>query len=174
MKTALRAIALGLALIGSVGNAGAVDLSTNAIVELVQGITITEDTPLNFGTLAINNGTVTISTATVSGPPAADPNSLTVDGTNQTRGEFTIDSVNGASVAIDITVGAAANGLTLTGTTIEIDASGEVAPPLAGHSLGAAITTLYVGGTLDVEADNATIAVGAGQMIPYTVTVAFD
>jgi len=174
MKTVLRAIALGLALFGSVGNAGAVDLAANAIVELVQGITITEDTPLNFGTLAINNGTVTISTNTITGPPASDPNSLTVDGANQTRGEFTIDSVDGASVAIDVTIGAAANGLTMTGTTIEIDASGEIAPPLAGHALGAAITTLYVGGTLDVDADNATIAVGPGQTIPYTVSVAFD
>ena len=60
MKNFSRFSILAAVLLALAGSAGAVDLSTNAQVDIIEGITITQTQALNFGVLVLNNGTVPV------------------------------------------------------------------------------------------------------------------
>ena len=160
----LSAIALGVALTVA-SPAAAVDFSANAIVSIVNGITVAEDISLNFGTLALNNGDVTISAASV----VTDANNLTADGTAQTSGEFTVTSIVGAQVNVTMSADAGAPaGLSLSAFTFDIGGGTTTNP----YTVAVGTETLLVGATLTVDPGAA--STGANQTIPYTVTVAFN
>lgn len=175
MKKFVAGTAIAMALAFGITDARAVDYSTFALVELVEGITINETAALNFGVLAETDGNVTIATSLTVGPPplADDPDYLTFEGANQTRAEFTVTSVAGATVQVNVTPGATVDGLTLTNPTIDIDGSGEISALPHDAVLSAASVDLYVGATLQVDTSFPTV-VAAGQQVPYIVSVVFN
>lgn len=161
----LSAFAVGMALLSATTPAEAIDFPANALVSIVEGITISENVPMNFGTLALNNGDVIISPASV----VTDLNNLTADATAQTNAEFTVTSVVGAQVNITMAPGAGAPaGLSLSAFSFDIGGGTTTNP----YTIGAPSETLLVGATLTV--DPGTASTGASQSIPYTLTVAFN
>ena len=162
MKRAIRVFALTIVSALFAGNASAVDLTTTATVDIVEGITISQTTPLNFGTLVLNNGDVVIA---ADGTPT-DTSSLTQDGTSQAQATFDVTSISGVDLDVTLTPGAGAAGLTLS--AMSWDVGGTSASPFTSGGTD----VLNVGGTLTV--DRSAAAVGAAQTVPYTVTVAFN
>lgn len=150
--------------------ASAVDLATNAVVEIVEGIAVSQTTALNFGTLARNSGTVIVA------PPdgaITDPNSLVVDATDLSQGVFSVVSQAGANLVVDCTAGSMPAGITL-GTFMadwaDLDAAGAV--PL-NRTLGTGTEALEIGATISI--DRSTVAVsGAPVNLPYTVSVTYQ
>ena len=105
--------------------AGAVDLDTLALVDIVEGITITETTALNFGDVALNDGTITIGTT----GSVTDPNFLSFDATNASQGIFTVTAIAGSSDWFDcgwVTYSNAAKVRQLDVPATLIDAQGAV------------------------------------------------
>lgn len=152
------------------GPAVAVDLATNAVVEIVEGIAVNQTTALNFGTLARNSGSVTVAPADGG---ITDPNSLVVDATDLSQGVFSVASQTGANLVVDCTAGSMPAGITL-GTFMadwaDLGAPGAV--PL-NRSLAADTEALEIGATISV--DRSTVAVsGAPVNLPYTVSVTFQ
>jgi len=150
--------------------AGAADLDTSALLDIVEGITVTEGTALNFGDVALNNGTMTV--ATDGG--VTDPNFLSFDAANVSQGIFTIGAIAGSAYDISITETVPVVGVILDNFTINIDgAADEVgANSFVGVTLTAASSTLNLGGDLTV--DSATASLGANQTIGYRVSVNFN
>lgn len=163
MKTLTRLLAIGAALGVFAGPAAAVDLTTNGLVTIVEGITMTETQQLNFGTVVLNSGVLSISTAGV----VTDASNLTADGTSQAEGQFTIDSPSGVTIAVTLSPGATPAGLTLG--SMNFDMNGTTTNP---YTTVAASTPLLVGASLTV--DRASASVGASQQLPYTVSVTFQ
>ena len=150
--------------------AGAVDLDSFAMVDIVEGITITEITALNFGDVALNDGTITITTAgTVS-----DPEYLSFDATNASQGVFTLSVIAGAAYDISFVENLPVVGLTLDNFQINIDGGANVvgANSFLGVTLPAQLSTMNLGADLTVNA--ATASLGDNQAIGYRVTVNFN
>ncbi len=152
------------------GPAGAVDLDTNAIVGIVEGINITEDTALNFGDVALNDGTLTLATDGTT----LDPAFILFDATNTTQGVFTVTAVAGGSYDIGLAENVPIVGLTLDNFHLNIDAGVDEAGAdnFVGVTLANPTSTLNVGADLTV--DSATALLGAGQTIGYRVSVIFN
>ena len=150
--------------------AGAADLDTLALVDIVEGITITETTALNFGDVALNNGTITIGTAGT----VTDPNFLSFDATAASQGIFTVTAIAGSAYDIDLIENVPAVGLTLNNFHINVDGGADeagadnfVAVILANQS-----STLNIGADLTVDA--ATASLGDNQTIGYRISVNFN
>ena len=163
MKRAIRVFALTIVSALFAGNASAVDLTTTATVDIVEGITISQTTPLNFGTLVLNNGDVVIA----ADGTVTDTSSLTQDGTSQAAGEFEVTSISGVDLLVSVTEGPASSGLTLGTMTWAAGGNSEA----DGEYNSSGTDVLNVGGTLSVARDAA--SVGAGQTVDYTVSVTF-
>ena len=150
--------------------AGATDLDTIAIVNIVEGITITEQTALNFGDIALNTGTVTVTTAGT----VTDPSFLSFDATNVSQGVFSIGAIAGSSYDIDLIENTPVIGLTLDNFQVNIDGAANEAGAnsFLGVTLSNALSTLNVGADLTVDA--ATASLGANQNIGYRVSVNFN
>jgi len=143
--------------------AQAIDLDTNAVVNIVEGIEIVEDQQLNFGTLALNSGTLSISSAGV----VSDPNNLTADGTSQREALFTVTSVTGSVLDVTLVPGTPPTGLLLQ--AMQFDFDGTTVNP---HTMAGPSATLAVGAEIVIDRTSANT--GNGQTLPYTVTVAFN
>ena len=163
MKRAIRGFGLSFVFALMASNASAVDLASTATVTIVEGITITETAALNFGTLVLNNGSVVIATTGA----VTDASSLTSDGTSQAPATFTVDSISGVDLDVNVVPDAAANGLTLG--TMTFDYETDTANPVTSGGAGDVLT---IGGTLTVDRTQA--AVGANQTMGFTVSVTFD
>lgn len=151
------------------GSVYATDLDTFALVSIVEGITIVENTALNFGDVALKDGTVTVGT---DGAPT-DPMFMVFDGTNISQGIMTIGAVAGSDYNITLAENVPVVGLTLDNFRINIDGGADEAGSdnFVGVTLAAAISTLNLGADLTV--DSATAVLGAGQTIGYRVSVVF-
>ena len=129
--------------------AGAVDLATNALVEIVEGVAIAQTTALNFGVLARNNGTVTVAAADGA---VTDAQNLVVDATSISQGVFMINSQAGADLAVNCTVGAMPAGITLAADD----------------------ENLEVGATITVDRTTVALTGGTPANLPYTVSVTYQ
>jgi Domain of unknown function (DUF4402) len=150
--------------------AAAADLDTLALVDIVEGITITEVTALNFGDVALNNGTITIGTAGT----VTDPNFLSFDATNVSQGVFTVNAIAGSAYDINVIENVPAVGLTLDNFRINIDGGADEAGvnTFVGVTLANQASTLNLGADLTV--DSATASLGDGQTIGYRISVNFN
>ena len=150
--------------------AGAADLDTLALLDIVEGITITETTALNFGDVALNNGTLTVGTDGTT----TDPNFLSFDPTNVSQGIFTIAAISGSAYDISLLENVPVAGLTLDNFRINIDGAADEAGAntFVAVVLSNASSTLNVGA--DLAIDSATASLGDGQTIGYRVTVNFN
>ena len=148
----------------------AVDLDTLALVDIVEGITITEVTALNFGDVALNDGTISVGTAGT----VTDPNFLSFDATNASQGIFTVTAIAGSAYDISLIENVPVVGLTLNNFHINID--GGVDEAGADNFIGVILvnqsSTLNLGADLTVDA--ATASLGDNQTIGYRLSVAFN
>ena len=150
--------------------AAAADLDTSALLDLVEGITITETTALNFGDVAMNNGILTVSTAGT----VTDPDFLSFDPTNVSQGIFDIGAIAGSSYDISILETIPVVGLILDNFQMNIDGGADEAGAdnFIGVTLVAQSSTLNLGADLTV--DSAQASLGDNQTIGYRVTVNFN
>lgn len=161
---------LGLALV-FVLPAGAVDLATNGLVDIITGITITQTTTLNFGVLVLNNGTVTIAAADGS---YVDGSSLVYDATNISQGVFNVDSNVGVDINVNCTVGVMPTGLLLGSFTADWADAGAEAPVPVPRTMAAITEVLEIGASLAVDRTTASPTGGTPANLPYTVSVTFQ
>ena len=152
------------------GSAAATDLDTVALVDLVEGITITETAALNFGDVAMNDGTLTINTdGTVT-----DPGFMSFDAALASQGIFNVVAIAGSSYDISLLENVPVVGLTLDNFRINIDGGADEAgsDTFVGVTLANVTSVLNVGADLTV--DTATASLGDNQQIGYRVTVNFN
>lgn len=149
--------------------AAAVDLPTEALVTVVEGIDVIETAPLDFGVVARSDGTVTI--AAVDGS-YADPAFIVYDAASISPGEFTVDSIAGATVDLVCTAGAMPAGLDLGAFTVEWAESGSELPVPDTHVLTARDEIMKLGASLTVTAADMPAPLGA-ITLPYTISVTF-
>jgi len=163
---AVTCLALAIAL-----PASAIDLATNAVVDIIQGIALTQNTGLNFGVLVLNNGTVIVAAADGS---YTDNSHLVSDATNISQGIFNVASVAGVDVTVNCTAGAPPPGLLLGSFTADwADQGAEGAVPQP-RTLAADSEVLEIGASLAIDRTVATPTGGTPAQIPYTVSVTFQ
>jgi len=148
----------------------AVDLDTLALLDIVEGITLTENTALNFGDVALGDGTLTVSTAGL----MIDPDLLSYDTASVSQGIFTVDAIAATAYDISLTETVPAAGLILDNFIINIDGGADEAgsDTFVGVTFPNASTVLNVGADLTV--DSATASLGDNQTIGYRLTVNFN
>ncbi len=162
MKYMTKFVAAGFAGVGLAASASvafATDQTGNASAQIQQAISITEDTAMDFGTVAVDGsgGTVTISTAgAVTGPAG-----YTFSG-SPAAGTFTASGDTSTAVTISFTAGSLTGpGTAMTLNNFTHDAGGTPTTDGAGD------LTFNVGGDLVVNAAQASGAYSG----TYTVTV---
>lgn len=171
MKTFSRFSILAVLLVAFAGSAVAVEYNFNALVDIVEGITVTETTPLNFGVLVKNDGEVIVA----ADGAVTNDDALIIDDTNISQGIFTVDSAPGADLQIACVAGTPVDGLALTDFTASWDGGAE-APAVTGtpalHTIVLASVSLEIGATLTVT--KADVEVADNVQIPYTMEVVFQ
>jgi hypothetical protein len=162
MKYLMKFVAAGVAGIGLAASASvafATDQTGNASAQIQQAISITEDTAMDFGTIAVDTsgGTVTIDSAgSVSGPAG-----YTFSG-SPAAGTFTASGDASTAVTISFTAGSLTGpGTAMTLNNFTHDAGGSPATDGTGD------LTFNVGADLAVNASQASGAYSG----TYTVTV---
>ena len=151
--------------------ASAVDLVTNGVVDIIEGVTLGQTTSLNFGVLVLNNGTVTISAVDGS---YVDGSSLVYDATNISQGVFTVDSNTGVDITVTCTAGAQPAGLLLGTFTADWADAGAEAPVPVPRTMAANSEVLEIGASLAVDRTVAVPTGGTPATLPYTVSVTFQ
>ena len=170
MHTRLATLAAIILMTGPVQPTGAVDLATEAMVTIVEGIELQQNSALDFGILARNDGTVTVSAVDGS---YTDPGAIVYDNTSITQGAFTVESVPGATVGLACAPGAMPAGLDLHTFTVQWAASGSEDPVPASHVLTSPVEAMTLGASLTVDATAMPVPLGAVQL-PYTIAVTFQ
>jgi hypothetical protein len=171
MKNFSRFSILAAVLLALAGSAGAVDLSTNAQVDIIEGITIAQTQALNFGVLVLNNGTVVVSAEDGS---TTDASFLISDATNIAQGVFDVTSTVGSGLSVTCTAGTQPSGITLDTFTADwVDAGAEGAVPQT-RTLAAATEQLEIGASITIDRTQATATSGTPANLPYTVSVTFQ
>ncbi|MCZ8171753.1 MAG: DUF4402 domain-containing protein [Brevundimonas sp.] len=149
LRLALAGAALSAVSFGSAAHA-ATSATANATAEVLSTLTLTADTPLNFGQIAANTGgSVTVNADSTT----AFTGSVISTGTRAPAG-FTVTGTPGASVVVSLPASAT---LTRTGGTETMSITNFNANPPAGFQL-APVTgsaTFGVGGTLGVASGQA-------------------
>jgi hypothetical protein len=169
MKNFSRFSILAVVLVAFASSAGAVDLVTSAVVDIVEGITIAQTQALNFGVLVLNNGTVVVSAADGT---YTDDSFLVSDATDIAQGVFDVTSTVGSGLTVTCTAGSQPAGLTLDTFTADwADAGAEGAVPQL-RTLAAATEQLEIGASISVDRTQA--ATGTAVSLPYTVSVTFQ
>jgi len=166
MKRAFYAFALFALMTLFVSPAAAVDTAATASVELVTGVTCVESQTMDFGQVAIYNGTIKMEAL---GTLDDTGSTISFDATGSQEAQFDVTSPVGATIDIAVAYDAAADGLVLSAASVAWNGAGEVAAPGSFTSTGADV--LHVGATLTVDADNAVV----GAFNPgYTVSVTLN
>ncbi|HOX26183.1 MAG TPA: DUF4402 domain-containing protein [Candidatus Krumholzibacteria bacterium] len=170
MKNFSRFSILAVVLFAFAGSAGAVDLVTNAQVDIITGITILQTQALNFGVLVLNNGSVTVAAADGS---TTDADNLISNATDIAQGVFDVTSTLGADLTVNCTAGVQPTGVTLDAFTADWAAAGEAAVPLT-RTLAATTEQLEIGATITIDRTQAEPTEGTPVNLPYTVSVTFQ
>jgi hypothetical protein len=164
MNTFVRMLLVAAMTLGMAGIALAVDTDFNAVVDVVQALTVTEDTQLDFGAVADNDGVIILGT----GDAITSDASGIASGT-PASGDFTITGTPGVTVTVGITIGSPGTGLTMSDVT-----TSPANVTTASQTLDGATGefSFIMGATLTVDGDTA--AVGDDQTLPFTISVTYD
>ena len=149
------------------GSAAAVDFSTNAVVDVVAGIVITETSPLDFGAVAKTNGAVSVATD----GSLTDTSNIVFDQTSIAAGVLSIQANAGAPLTLSMAAGSTPAGLTLSAFKFSA-AGGAEANSGDNHTMVADTDALLIGATLTV--DGTAVAIAADVQLPYTVTAVYQ
>ncbi|MBD3219640.1 DUF4402 domain-containing protein [bacterium] len=151
--------------------AGAVDLATTALVEIVEGVAITETQTLDFGVLALTDGSVVVA---ASDGGVTDADNMVVDATGISQGVFDVTGVVGADLVADCTAGALPAGIALSAFTADwADLGAEAAVP-TNRTMAASTEVLEIGATITIDETTASLTGGTPADLPYTVTVVYQ
>jgi hypothetical protein len=168
MRTFLAFLCLGLVFALP---AAAVDLVTNGVVDIIEGITLTQTTSLNFGVIVLNNGVLVISAADGT---YTDASNLVYDNTNISQAILQVDSNTGVDITVNCAAGAMPAGLLLGAFTADwADAGAEGAVPQA-RTMAANTEALEIGASLTVDRTTAVPTGGTPASLPYTISVTFQ
>jgi len=171
MKNFSRFSILAVVLLALAGSAGAVDLVTNAQVDIITGITIAQTQALNFGVLVLNNGTVIVS---AEDGTTTDATNLISDDTDIAQGVFNVTSTIGADLTVTCTAGVQPAGVTLDAFTADwANAGSEGAVPQL-RTLAATTEVLEIGASITIDRTQAVPTEGTPVNLPYTVSVTFQ
>lgn len=170
LKRNLKTVLTATAMVGFSGlamHASATDLTTDALVNIIDPIQISQTTPLNFGTVAkaANDPvTVTVTPNGTGGTVASGSTPAAGLGGGATEGNFLVEGIQDALYAVTLpTVDIVSAGMTLNGFN-SIATNGY-------QLLGPGGTDrVFVGATLTIPS---TVASG-GYTIPYTITVEYN
>ena len=168
MRTVLASLCLALIVALP---AGAVDLATNALVDIITGITITQITTLNFGVLVLNNGTVTVAAADGS---FVDGSNIVADATDISQGVFSVESNPGVDLTVNCSAGTMPAGVLLGSFTADWADAGAEAPVPVPHTTAAASEVLEIGASVAIDRTTAIPTGGTPATLPYTVSVTFQ
>ena len=171
MKNFSRFSILALVLMALASSAGAVDLVTNAQVDIVEGITIAQTAALNFGVLVLNNGTVIVS---AEDGTTTDTDNLISDATNIAQGVFDITSTVGADLTVTCAGGTQPAGITLDAFTADWAGAGAEGAVPQTRTLAATTEELEVGASITIDRTTAVATSGTPVDLPYTVSVTFQ
>lgn len=144
----------------------AFDLPTTAAVEVVEGISITQTTGMDFGQVADFDGDLVLTTD----PTAAmtDGDHISFDPTGYTPAIFSVTSMIGATLNATIADTDATDGLALATFTVSLDAGSNDQANLATITQVAGTDTWHVGCTLTVDASTAIVGATA---VAYNLNV---
>lgn len=168
MKNFSRFSILAVVLVAFAGSAGAIDLATNALVDIVEGISVAQTQALNFGVLVLNNGTVVVAAADGTYTDAAF---LVSDATNIAQGTFDVTSTVGSDLSVTCAAGTQPTGITLDAFTASWDGGVEAAVPV-GSTMAATTEEVEIGASITIDRTQA--SVGTAVNLPYTVSVTFQ
>jgi hypothetical protein len=171
MKNFSRFSILALVLVALASSAGAVDLVTNAQVDIIEGITIAQTQALNFGVLVLNNGSVVVAAEDGS---TTDADNLISDATNIAQGVFDVTSTVGADITVTCTAGTQPAGITLDTFTADWAGAGAEGAVPQTRTLAIATEELEVGATITIDRTQAAATSGTPVNLPYTVSVTFQ
>ena len=147
MKFQIKQIIVPLAAVAALSLSGvalATDLASNANVEIVTAIAISEDTQIDFGLLTNEDGTCTMA----SGGALTGSAGQSCTG-SATPGSFTVTGTAGKVVDLTLTAGAAVDGVTYNPVV-----DGSSAPTLtAGSATVAVIGNLVLASATDGDKD---------------------
>ena len=150
-------------------SAMAFDLPTTAAVEVVEGITITQTTGMDFGQVADFNGNLSMDP----NPNVAmtDPNHISFDPTGYTPAIFLVTSIIGTTLSATINDTDATDGLTLSNFTISLNAGISEEADLADITQVAGTDTWHIACDLNVNATTATVGAHA---VAYNLNVVLN
>ena len=146
---------------GAASTASATDFNHDGVVDIFAALDVAETAELDFGTVQLITGTVTLGTGN---SITADPNTIHI-GDAVVSGVYTVTGEANQTVDVSLS-GSVANGLTL-GNFSSSPAS------LANLSLGAGGSTAVTIGA-DLTVDAGTASTGGGQLLAFTVTVTYN
>ncbi len=149
-------------------SAFAFDLATTAAVEVVDGVTVTQVTGINFGQVADHDGALVLESDPAD--PIGDASHISYDATGYTPGIFTVTSVVASVLTAAFTDTDGSDGLTLGTFQVSQDA-GSTNETLTSITQAGATDTWHVGCTLTVDAATASIGVAA---VAYTMAVTMN
>jgi len=164
MKNFSRFSILAAVLLALAGTVQAAELTTSAIVDVVDGVEITETLQMNFGVLANSAGAVIIDPEDNS---FTDADFIVWDDTDLTRSEFTVESVVGVEVTAAVTFGTMPTGLVLSAATFYWNGTTPVST--ANYTMEDRTVPLWVGATLTLDG---TASIADAVEMPYTIEVA--
>ena len=150
-------------------SAFAFDLPTTAAVEVVEGLTITQLTGMDFGQVADFDGVLVLATDPTT--PLTDGDHISFDPAGYTPAIFEVTSIIGATLNATITDTDAADGLALSVFKVSLNAGGADEADITAITQVAGTDTWHVGCTLTVDADAALL--GATD-VDYNVNVILD
>lgn len=161
LKTLLKATAV-IAALSAAGTGGAFatnPLNTNAEVNIVAPIAITEDNPLRFGKITRPSaGTADYTVSAIDGSTSDTGDGAFIPATGKTRGSYGVSGVGGAAYTFTATIGGACTG----GTGVTLTA-------LTNNATSILNETVLVGGTINVAFDASIAAI----LCPYTVSASY-
>ena len=168
MKSLVRFSILTMFLFSCIGTAAAFDLDTTADITIVEGVTVTETTALDFGEVADKDGTLVLNTdGTVT-----DANLISVPTGTPVAGVFSVASVAGAAVTAAFTDNSAIAGLAMATMVISQDGGNTDEAALNNIVLPLATSTWNMGLSLTVDAAN--LVVLGAQTLDFRLAVTLN
>ncbi len=150
-------------------SAFAFDLPTTAAGEVVEGITVTQTTGMDFGQVADFDGALVL--ATDPATAMTDVAHISFDPTGYSPAVFSVTSIIGATLNATFTDTDGADGLALSAFTVSLDAGTNDEADITAITQVAGTDTWNVGCTLTV--DEATALVGAAS-VGYNVNIVLN
>ncbi len=150
-------------------SAFAFDLPTTAAIEVVEGITVTQTTGMDFGQVALFDGVLVLSTDP--GTAMTDADFISFDPTGYSPAVFAVTSIVGATLNSTFSDTDAADGLALSLFTVSLDGGTANEADITAITQVLGTDVWNVGCTLTVDSGTAVVGVAT---IDYNLNVVLN